>query len=134
MAERLLADLTDLDERARLSASAIQGFVKIAQKWGLTEVQAQGLLEVDAPTYGAWQADPYSTVLTQDTLTRISLAIGIFKALNTCFGRQLADQWVTRKNTGALFAGQAPIDFMIAHGQPGMWQVRRELDARCEGY
>ena len=66
-------------------------------------------------------------------MTRISLAIGIFKALNICFGEALADRWVTLKNRGLLFAGQAPIDFMIERGPAGMKTVRRLLDSRSAG-
>ena len=121
-------------ERTRLSASAIQAYVNIAKKWKLTEEQARGLLgAVDAPTYGAWQADPHGTTLDQEAMTRISLAIGIFKALHICHGKALADQWVTLKNSGPIFAGQAPIDYMIERGQVGMKTVRRLLDARSAG-
>ena len=114
--------------------SAIQTFVKIARKWELTEEQARGLLgAVDVPTYLAWQADPHGTSLDQEIITRISLAIGILKALNICFGEALADQWITLKNRGLLFAGRAPIDFMIERGPAGMKTVRRLLDSRSAG-
>ena len=63
-------------------------------------------------------------------MTRISLAVGIFKALNICFEETLADQWVTLKNRGLLFAGHAPINFMIERGPAGMKTVRRRLDVR----
>ena len=120
-------------EPERLSASAIQAFVNIARKWELTEEQARGLLgAVDVATYFAWQANP-CTSLDQEILTRITLAIGIFKALNICFGETLADRWVTLKNRGLLFGGQAPIDFMIERGPAGMKTVRRVLDSRCAG-
>ena len=59
---------------------------------------------------------------------RISLVIGIYKALNIYFGEPWADRWVTLENRGPLFAGQAPIEYMVRHGQPGMIQVRRLLD------
>jgi hypothetical protein len=121
-------------EPERLSASAIQAFLKIARIWDLTEGQARGLLgAVDVPTYLTWQADPHGTSLDQEIMTRISLAIGIFKALNICFGEALADRWVTLKNRGLLFAGQAPIDFMIERGPAGMKTVRRLLDSRSAG-
>jgi hypothetical protein len=62
-------------------------------------------------------------------LTRISLVIGIYKALNIYFGKPWADRWITLENRGPLFAGQSPIDYMLRHGQPGMAEVRRMLDA-----
>jgi hypothetical protein len=84
-------------------------------------------------TYFVWQADPHGASLDQEIMTRISLAIGIFKALNICFEETLADQWVTLKNRGLLFAGHAPINFMIERGPAGMKTVRRLLDSRSVG-
>jgi len=71
--------------------------------------------------------------LDEDKLIRISLLSDIFKALNLCYGQDLADSWVTLLNQNPIFAGEAPIDYMIKHGRPCMEQVRRLLDALCEG-
>ena len=122
-------DLADPAERGRLSASAIRGFVNIAEKWGLSEAQARDLLGGPASsTFHSWKKAPDRRKLGQDTLMRISLVIGIYKALNIYFGEPWADRWVTLENRGPLFAGQAPIEYMVRHGQPGMVQVRRLLD------
>lgn len=123
-------DLTDPKIRGRLSASAIKAFVKIAARWSLTESQARGLLGgIASSTFHAWKNEPKKQRLTQDTLLRISLAIGIYKALHIYFGDEWADRWVTLGNRGSVFAGSAPVDYMIRQGQPGMLQVRRMLDA-----
>jgi hypothetical protein len=123
-------DLTDPEVRGRLSASAIKAFVRIADKWQLTESQARGLLGgIASSTLHAWKTAPKKQKLTQDTLLRISLVIGIYKALHIYFGDEWADRWMTLGNRGSLFAGGAPIDYMILQGQPGMFQVRRMLDA-----
>jgi hypothetical protein len=124
-----LPDLGDVAERERLSASAIKVFVNIAGKWGLNEVQARGLLGgIASSTFHAWKTEPRGKKLDQDTLMRISLVIGIYKALHIYFGKPWADRWVVLANRGSMFAGQAPIDYMLRHGQPGMVQVRRMLD------
>ena len=123
-------DLVDAAERARLSPSAIKVFVNIARKWGLNEVRARALLGGPASsTFHAWKAKPRGRKLDQDTLVRISLVIGIYKALNIYFGKPWADRWIVLENRGPMFAGLAPIDYMIRHGQPGMVEVRRMLDA-----
>lgn len=123
-------NLADAAERKRLSESAIKVFVNIARKWGLTEVQARGLLGgVASSTWHAWKTRAKGKQLDQDTLMRISLVIGVYKALNIYFAKPWADRWVTLENRGALFAGQAPIDYMLRQGQPGMAEVRRMLDA-----
>jgi hypothetical protein len=123
-------DLTDPTVREQLSGSAIKAFVKIAGKWGLAESQARGLLGgIASSTFHAWKSEPNKQKLTQDTLLRISLVIGIYKALHIYFGEEWADRWVTLANRGSMFAGTAPIEYMIRQGQPGMFQVRRMLDA-----
>jgi hypothetical protein len=122
-------DLTDPKVREQLSGSAIKAFVKIAAKWGLTESQARGLLGgIASSTFHTWKGAPKKQTLTQDTLLRISLVIGIYKALHIYFGEDWADRWVTLGNRGSMFAGTAPIEYMIRQGQPGMFQVRRMLD------
>lgn len=123
-------NLADAGERGRLSPSAIKAFLNIAKKWELSEVQARGLLGgIASSTFHAWKTEPRGRKLDQDTLTRISLAIGIYKALHIYFGKPWADRWVALANRGPMFAGQAPIDYMLRQGQPGMMQVRRMLDA-----
>ncbi|HUH63475.1 MAG TPA: MbcA/ParS/Xre antitoxin family protein [Terracidiphilus sp.] len=123
-------DLSEPNERRRLSESAIKVFVNIARRWELNEAQARGLLGgVASSTFHAWRTKPKGKQLDQDTLTRISLVIGIYKALNIYFGKPWSDRWVTLKNRGPLFAGHAPIDYMLRQGLPGMAEVRRLLDA-----
>jgi hypothetical protein len=123
-------DLTSAEVRARLSPNALKVFVNISAKWGLNESQARGLLGgVASSTFHAWKTKPEGKHLSQDTLVRISLVIGIYKALNIYFSKQWADRWVRLGNRGPMFAGRAPIDFMIQQGQPGMMDVRRMLDS-----
>ena len=123
-------DLSSATERDRLSTSAIKAFVNITERWNLNEAQARGLLGgIASSTYHAWRTQPRGKKLDQDTLIRISLLIGIYKALNIYFGKPWADRWVTLANRSSLFSGHAPIDYMLRHGQPGMIQLRRMLDS-----
>jgi hypothetical protein len=122
------ADLGNAAERAQLSSAAIRAFINIARKWKLNEEQSRALLGgLASSTYHAWRLSPKRS-LDQDTLTRISLLIGIYKALNIYFGKPWADRWITLENRGPLFAGRSPVAFMIQRGQPGMVEVRRMLD------
>jgi hypothetical protein len=122
-------DLANAAQRHRLSSSAIKAFVNVAEKWELSEAQARGLLGgIASSTFHAWKTAPRGKRLDQDTLMRISLVIGIYKALHIYFGKPWADRWVALANRGPMFAGQAPIDYMLRQGQPGMMQIRRMLD------
>ncbi len=68
--------------------------------------------------------------LDQDKLTRISLLIGIFKALNILYGRKLADAWVSLSNSNPMFEGEPPLTYMVQGGVPALVRVRQLLDAR----
>ena len=117
-------------ERGRLSASALRAFVNVMGKWGLSEAQSRGLLGgVASSTFHAWKTNPKGKKLDQDTLMRISLVIGVYKALHIYFGEPWADRWVSLENRGPLFGGGTPLDYMLRQGQPGMVEVRRMLDA-----
>ena len=73
-------------------------------------------------------------MLAYDTLTRISLLLGIYKALHILYPQaELADQWIRLRNSNPMFASKAPLDFMIDGGIDGLYQVRRLLDARRGG-
>jgi hypothetical protein len=123
-------DLSKAEVRRQLSPGGIRTFVNIANKWNLTEVQARGLLGgVASSTFHAWKTNPRGKQLDQDTLTRISLTIGIYKALNIYFNKPLADRWIILGNRGPMFAGHSPLEYMIQNGLPGMLDVRRMLDA-----
>jgi len=127
-------DLSAPVEQERLSPAAIGAFVNIAKIWSLSDVQALGLLGVvTVSSFLEWKTRMEGRTLDEDTLMRISFLIGIFESLNICYGQHLADSWVTLPNENPIFAGEAPVDYMIQHGQPGLEQVRRLLEARCAG-
>jgi hypothetical protein len=128
------ADLSDVMTRRRLSASAIKGFLGIAAKWGLRDTDARALLGgISSGSFYAWKKDARGRILDQDTLMRISLLVGIFKALNILYSPKLADAWMTLPNTNAMFRGLTPLAYIIQRGQPGMVHVRQLLDARRGG-
>ncbi len=130
---RKLPDLTDAATRKRLSPAAMTAFFKIAQRWDLRNEDAMDLL--GGTSHGRYYELKRSRkgVLTQDELTRVSLLIGIFKALNILFSPRLADQWISRPNSNPMFNNAAPLARLIRGGVPGMISVRRLLDSRRGG-
>lgn len=126
-------DLSDRAERERLSPAALRTFFEIADRWGIRDEDARGLLGgVTNGPYYQWRKDQARTLDT-DRLTRISYLIGIFKALNILHGEALADEWVRLPNANPVFGGRAPLAYMLAGGIPAMQTVRRLLDARRGG-
>ena len=68
--------------------------------------------------------------LDQDKLTRISLLLGIFKALNNLYFEELefADTWVTALNNNPIFGGKSPLIYMVQGGLPAIILVRQLLE------
>lgn len=130
---RKMPDLTDPATRRRLSAPAIEAFFRIVEKWALKNEDAMGLL--GGISHGRYYTLKKTRrgILTQDELTRVSLLIGIFKALNILFSPKLANQWVARPNTNPMFHEAPPLTALVQRGVPGMLGVRRLLDSRRGG-
>jgi len=130
---RKLPDLGDAATRRRLSQPAIEAFFVIVDKWGLRNEDAMALL--GGISHGRYYElkKNHKGLLSQDELTRISLLIGIFKALNILFSQKLANQWTLRPNSNAMFHNAPPLELLVRGGVPGMIGVRRLLDSRRGG-
>jgi len=128
-----LVDLTDRQERERLSPAAIRTFFNIMDRWGVRDEDARLLLGgvTNGPFY-EMKKNPQRT-FEADRLTRVSYLIGIFKALHILYSEKLADSWITLPNENRIFSGERPLDYMIRGGLPAMQTVRRLLDARRGG-
>jgi uncharacterized protein (DUF2384 family) len=126
-------DLSRLETRERLSQSAVDGFFAIMDKWQIPIERAGDLLG-GIPRSTAYKLRTAAGTLRQDELTRISYIVGIYKALHILLPDDLADQWVARPNDNPLFHGQAPMDYMVRAGIPGLQQVRSLLDAERGGH
>lgn len=127
-------DLSDLQTRERLSPAAIKGFLRIMEKWEIKDSDARQLLGgLSSGSYYGFKKEPKHRTLDQDVLTRISLLLGIFKALNILYSKSLADAWMKLPNSNSMFRGMTPLAYIIQRGQPGMLHVRQLLDARRGG-
>lgn len=117
--------------RKRMSGPALRTFLNIANAWGISVTEQQALLGYPAAsTYHKHKAGQIGT-LSFDMLTRISLAIGIYKALHILYADEaLADRWPRLPNSNPLFGGRPPLTLMMDAGIDGLYQVRRLLDGR----
>jgi hypothetical protein len=134
------ADLSSRAVQEKLSPVAIRAFFQIGEHWKLRDEDARSLLGGISngafyqlkrkggkpPTHGP-------KTLDQDKLTRVSLLVGIFKALNILYSTKLADAWVQLANSNPVFGGAAPLAYMLKGGMPAMLRVRQLLDARRGG-
>jgi hypothetical protein len=125
----------DAATRRQLSGPAIRTFFNLAERWQLTNEEQRGLLGWPAEsTFYKYKTGNVGT-LSYDTLTRLSLLLGIYKDLRILYPEtDLADRWVKLPNSNALFGGRPALALMIDDGIDGLYQVRRLLDGRRGGW
>lgn len=128
-------NLSDPGVRLRLTPSAIDGMVRLAELWQLSteetclllgDMSERSWFRLKKP--GGARADR-TLRLSQDMLTRISVLVGIFKGLRLLFSETLADAWIRLPNRGALFGGRSPLEVAIERGIPGLLEIRWHVDA-----
>ena len=126
-------DLSNKQNRARLSPAAIKGLLRIAAHWKLRDEDTRTLLGgmSNGSYYGL--KNRATRTLDEDQLTRISLLVGIYKALNILYSPKLADAWMTLPNTNPMFAGDTPLNYARRGGIPAFLRIRQLLDARRGG-
>jgi hypothetical protein len=122
---------SDPDVRRRLSGPALRTFFNIAAAWRLSVAEQRGLLGWPAPsTFHKYKSGDYGT-LSFDTLTRLSLILGIYSGLQVLYPEAaFADAWVRTPNSHPLFGGKPALTLMIEGGIDGLYKVRRLIDAR----
>ena len=124
-------NLADPTTRLRLTPAAIDGILKLAEIWRLTSAEACALLRdiSERSWFRMKKGERAGGSLSQDTLTRMSALIGIFKGLRLLLSEPLSDEWIRLPNKGPLYAGRRPLDALIEGGIPKMLEVRRHIDA-----
>lgn len=122
------------EDRARTSGPGLRAFRAIADRMGLSEAQRIAILgDPGRSTYHKWMKaarEHEAVTLPLDTLLRVSAVLGIYKALAILFEEENQSlQWLKGAHQGTVFAGAAPIDYMVDGGHDGLMTVRRYLDA-----
>lgn len=128
-----MLDLSRAETRKRLGQTASDGFFTIMDRWQVP-IERAGELLGRMPRSTVYKLKSAAGTMRQDQLTRISYVVGIYRALHLLLPDQLADRWVTQPNDNVLFRGQAPIDYMVRSGIPGLEQVRNLLDSERAGH
>src|SRR5215467_2694482 len=126
-------DLSQKTTRARLSPAAVKGLVRIADHWSLRDDDTRVLLGgMSNGSFYGLKSHAVKT-LDEDQLTRVSLLVGIFKALNILYSPKLANAWMTLPNTNPMFGGDSPLNYARRGGIPALLRIRQLLDARRGG-
>ena len=121
--------------RARLSGPGLRTFFNIAAEWGLSVERQRVLLGgVPSSTYHKWKSGAVGT-LAYDQLERVSLVLGIYKALKLLFADDAGGtRWLKAANTDLPFAGSSPLERMLRGSIDDLYAVRRYLDGWRGGW
>lgn len=121
---------------AEMSAAGLRAFFNIARDWDLSaEEQIVLLGSPGRSTYFKWKATPETARLGRDTLERLSLLLGIYKALQILLPQaSAADTWIKRPNSAPPFGGRRALDRMLAGNISDLVAVRQYLDAMRGGW
>lgn len=121
-------------KRSKMDAAALRTYPNIAKAWGLKEHEAARLLGVAGSTYRRWKAQPERACLDASQRERMSLLLGIYKALHILLPRpEVADGWLHRANTNPIFAGRQPMERLLGGQVSDLFVVRQHLDAARGG-
>jgi uncharacterized protein (DUF2384 family) len=118
----------DAFEPERVSAVAVKAFFNLAREWALGRDARIVLLgSPSVRTYYRWRAGQVAA-LPRDTLERISVLLGIYKALHILFPTaERANAWLRRPNEA--FGGETALDVMLKGRVDHLYRVRRYLDS-----
>lgn len=103
--------------------------MRLAQAWELGADEARALVDVDRAEWDRWVTHE-DAVPSAGQLARIGELLAIYADLHAVFAGELADRWVSRPNTNALFGGRTPLAVMVEGGVPAIVAVREMLDTR----
>lgn len=107
---------------------ALKAFFSLVDEWQLGRDEAITLLgQPSERTYYRWR-DGKVASLPADTLERISVMLGIYKAAHVLLpDPERANAYMRRANSS--FGGASALDVMLQGRVENLYQVRRHLDA-----
>lgn len=116
-------EITDREGEAMARAA-----VNLFRHWGLTDAEAAVLLGgISKRTYARWKDGDIGR-LTVDQKTRLSVLMGVHKALRILFtDKARVYGWVKKPN--AAFGGASALDVMLGGFITDLFRVRHYLDA-----
>ena len=127
-AQRTAARPLDAFDRRRVGTVALKAFFNLAREWELGNDDQLTLLgQPSRRTFYRWRAGDVAG-LPADTLERVSVLLGIYKALAILLPEPArAHAWIKRPNEA--FGGKSALEVMRQGRVDDLYQVRRHLDA-----
>jgi Protein of unknown function (DUF2384) len=116
-------------DRKSLTGPALRTFFRIAEAWGLKEVEQMRILGLDSrSTFHSWKRGAVAAI-PKDSLERISYVMGIYKGLNVLLPKS-ANDWVRKPNNSPVFAGRSALERMASGNVADLYVVRQYVDAQ----
>lgn len=113
-------------------SGALRTVLNILDRWDVPLCNRLSLLGCDQDSYDRWLGTGELRAVSQETITRLSYLLGIWKALKTLFPDEAAaDTWIHRPNAASQFGGQTPLAVMAQGPIENLARVRRFLDGWC---
>ncbi len=112
-----------------MAAAGLEAYRRLIEIWALSNEEAAALLDVTDRTWSRMKKPGWTGRVSQDQLLRLSVLVGIYKALHLYFSDALADRWPRLPDNGPLFRGVTPTAFMLVGGLPAIMQTRDYVDA-----
>ena len=111
--------------------AGLRAFANIAEAWGLSIAEQLTLLGIASrSTFFKWRRERNPRV-PRDTLERLSYLLGIYKSLQILLpDAKIADAWIRKPNTAAVFGGRPALDRMLSGQVADLYVVRQYLDAQ----
>lgn len=111
-----------------LIAPALRTYFRLTEEWGLSDQEQSSLLgEPEDANMVLWRQGAVEDV-GSEALERISLLLGIYRALHTIFNDQnQANSWPMRNHLSGDWAGTTALAHMLSDGIPGLRRVHAHL-------
>lgn len=112
-----LQGLISNEEMEKHFPGAVKVTLAILASWQVTDEQSRAILDVDEATYEQLKTDPAKVQSKLELLERVSLLLGIRKALEILDPSErqkiVESSFVKRPNDYKLFSGKPPLDLMV---------------------
>lgn len=112
----------------RIERSGVKAVINLFHKWELTDTDACILLGgISSATYNCWKRGEIGRI-QKDLRSRLSLLLGIHKALRIIFREpERCYRWVRKEND--VYGGLSALDIMKQGNLNDLLQVRQYLDS-----